>query len=113
MEITTFEHIQSKSLAIVDNNGIVRVKISADESGGRIDVVSTHETGCGVSVSFEHGQPLIGLLDKDGKVALTLTVNDEGGYVGIGGKDRKAKLILCVEDGTGHIEVGEDLLKLS
>ena len=26
MGITTFEHIQSKSLAIVDNNGIVRVR---------------------------------------------------------------------------------------
>ena len=113
MEITTFERIQSKSLEIVDNDGIARVQITADQNGGRIDVVSTHETGCGISVSFDTGQPCIAILDKDGTLGMTLTVNDEGGYVGIGGKDRKAKLLLFVEDGRGRIEVGEDLLKLS
>ena len=97
----------------MDNDGNPRVEITADETGGRIDLISTHETGCGISVSFQKGQPLIVLFDKDGRVALSLTANDEGGYVGIGAADTKAKLILCVEDGRGCVATGEELCNLS
>ena len=113
MKTTALEHIQCKSLSIVDKDGIDRVQITADLNGGRIDVVSTHEKGCGVSVSFDTGQPCIAILDKDGTLGMTLTVNDEGGYVGIGGKDRKAKLLLFVEDGKGTIASGEDVFNFS
>ena len=116
MEITTFEHIQSKSLT---NRGQSmesgESRLAQDENGGRINLVSAHETGCGISVSFETdtGQPRIAILDKDGGVGVTVMVNEEGGYIGIGGRDGKAKLLLCVEDGRGYVATGKELRNLS
>lgn len=108
MQTTPFEHVQCRGFSVVDEVGIERVRISTDQKGGRIDVVNNGETGCGFSLSFDTGQPSIAILDKDGKLGVTLTVNEEGGFLGIAGKDGKAKIILFVEDGGGEIVSGED-----
>ena len=114
MRTTPFEHIQCKSLSIVDKDGITRVGISTDDNGGRIDVTSKHETGCGFVLSFDAGQPVIGILDKDGKLGVNLSVDANGGFLNILGKDGKTKITLFVEeDGRGCIMSGEDVFNFS
>jgi len=41
---TKFEHVHCKSLAIVDDTGIERIRLSLDENGGRIDISSNSTT---------------------------------------------------------------------
>ena len=58
----SFEHIQCKSLSIVDKHGIQRARISTDDKGGRIDITNNEEKGCGFALCFDTGQPSIAIL---------------------------------------------------
>ena len=93
----SFEHIQCRSLSIVDKHGIQRVRISTDDNGGRIDIASKHEKGGGFVLSFDTGQPSIAILNKDGKLCINLSVDAEGGFLNIIGKDGKTKITLTNE----------------
>ena len=112
MQTTPFENIQCKSLSIVDNDDIERVRISADQNGGRIDVVNKGENGCGFTLSFLNGQPVIGILNEEGKLGVNLFADAEGGVLNILGKDGKTKITLFVEQGRGKILSGEDTFNL-
>lgn len=113
MQTTPFEHVQCKGLSIVDESGIERVRISTDRNGGRIDIASKHERGGGFVLSFDTGQPAIGILNKDGKLGINLSVDAEGGFLNIIGKDGKTKITLFIDDGNGTIVSGEDVFNFS
>ena len=113
METTSFEHIECKSISIVDEERNARVHISTDDNGGRITIVDKQEAGGGFTLCFDPGQPAMTILDKDGKLCFFVTVDVEGGLLNILGKDGKTKIILFVENGRGKIVSGEDVYNFS
>lgn len=113
MEITSFEHIECKSISIVDEERNARVHISTDDNGGRISIVDNQEAGGGFNLCFDLGQPSITILDKDGKLCFLVTVDAEGGFLNISGKDGKTKILLFVENSRGCIVSGEDVYNFS
>lgn len=109
METTQLDSVQCKRLAIVDNNGIERVRLSADQTGGRMEIVGREGNHGGFVLSFYNDEPSIAILDKNGKLIVNLMVAADGGLLNILGKDGKTKITLFVDDGRGVIESGEDV----
>lgn len=109
METTQLDYVQCKRLAIVDENGNERVRLSADQTGGRMEIVGREGNHGGFVLSFFQDQPSIALLDKNGKLIVNLMVEADGGLLNILDKDGKTKISLFVNEGRGVIESGEDV----
>ena len=104
------EHVECRTLSIIDDDGEPRVHLSVDKNGGRVDIADIKGEGGGTSLCFDSGMPVINILDKNANLGITLAVHSEGGLIQVIGTDRKTKCLLFVENGEGKIVSGDNIL---
>lgn len=107
-----YDRIECKTLAVVDDEGLERIRLSTDDNGGRVDIigpVKSDQPEYGFSLSFDLTVPSFQIISKD-HGGITISVIPGGAFINLIGSDGKVKASLSAEETGGLLMTGDDVL---